>query len=285
MSESLRDALKRHGLWANKSLGQHFLLDPSITGRIAAVSGVGPGQTVIEVGPGPGGLTRALLAAGVERVIAIEKDPRFLPLLSELAQTAPGRLCVVKADALTVDEPALLAAAGTKRAAIVANLPYNVGTPLLVKWLKAGPWRSAMTLMFQKEVAERITAHPAEPAYGRLAVLTQARCHARKAIDIAAGAFVPPPKVASAVVCFENRTDPYPDLAALETITAAAFGRRRKMLRSALRALALPQAGDVEGLLRTAGLDPSARAETIPPDGFFRLADALRATHARAVNS
>ncbi|MCC6788283.1 MAG: 16S rRNA (adenine(1518)-N(6)/adenine(1519)-N(6))-dimethyltransferase RsmA [Hyphomonadaceae bacterium] len=283
---TLRDELEAHGLWANKGLGQHFLLDLNITRRIARTAGELAGKQVIEVGPGPGGLTRALLETGAH-VIAIEKDPRFLPLLAPLIEWSEGRLHIVQGDALEVEEAALLQygppasrrhapalAGGTPAAHIVSNLPYNVGTPLLVKWLKAGAWRGDMTLMFQKEVAQRIVARPGSDAYGRLAVIAQARCDARLEFTVPARTFTPPPKIASAIVRLTNRADPYPHLDALERVTAAAFGQRRKMLRSALRALT----PETEPLLRAAGLDPTARAEDIDQQGFRRLAEAWRAT-------
>jgi 16S rRNA (adenine1518-N6/adenine1519-N6)-dimethyltransferase len=283
---TLRDELEAHGLWANKGLGQHFLLDLNITRRIARTAGELAGKQVIEVGPGPGGLTRALLEAGAH-VIAIEKDPRFLPLLAPLIEWSEGRLHIVQGDALEVEEAALLQygppasrrhapalAGGTPAVHIVSNLPYNVGTPLLVKWLKAGAWRGDMTLMFQKEVAQRIVAKPGSDAYGRLAVIAQARCDARLEFTVPARAFTPPPKIASAIVRLTNRADPYPHLDVLERVTAAAFGQRRKMLRSALRALT----PETEPLLRASGLDPTARAEDIDQQGFRRLAEAWRAT-------
>lgn len=267
---TLRAELEAHGLWANKSLGQHFLLDLNITRRIANVAGDIAGKAVIEIGPGPGGLTRALLEAGADPLIVIEKDARFVPLLEPLAEWSGGRLRIVQGDALEADEAALLEGGP---AAVVSNLPYNVGTPLLVKWLKAGAWRANMTLMFQKEVAQRIVAKPRSDAYGRLAVLAQARCEARLEFTVPARAFTPPPKIASAIVRLTDRTDPYPHLDALERVTAAAFGQRRKMLRSALRSL-MPEA---EALLRDADLPPTARAEEIDQAGFRRLADAWRA--------
>lgn len=268
---SLRDALEAEGLWARKSLGQHFLLDMNITRRITRAAGDIQGRPVIEVGPGPGGLTRALLEAGADPLIVIEKDARFLPLLTPLVDWSEGRLRIIQGDALEVDEAAL--APEGLRAAIVSNLPYNIGTPLLIKWLKAGAWRGDMTLMFQKEVAQRIVAKPGQDAYGRLAVLAQARCDARLEFTVPARAFTPPPKIASAIVKLTDRADPYPDLDALERVTAAAFGQRRKMLRSALRALT----PDAEALLQRAELDPTARAEEIDQAGFRRLADAWRA--------
>lgn len=265
---TLRDELQTHGLWANKGLGQHFLLDLNITRRIAKTAGDLDGKQVIEVGPGPGGLTRALLEADAN-VIAIEKDARFLPLLEPLVEWSEGRLTIIHGDALEADEAALLQA---ERAAVISNLPYNVGTPLLVKWLKAGPWRGDMTLMFQKEVAQRIVAKPGSDAYGRLAVLAQARCHARLEFTVPARAFTPPPKIASAIVTLKDRADPYPHLDTLERVTAAAFGQRRKMLRSALRSLT----PDAEALLNEAGLEPTARAEEIDQAGFRKLAEAWR---------
>jgi len=275
---SLREELEAHGLWANKALGQHFLLDMNMTRRIARTAGDLSGKPVIEVGPGPGGLTRALLDAGADPLVVIEKDARFLPLLEPLVGWSGGRLRIVHADALRADEEAL--AYGTpasRRHApaihIVSNLPYNVGTPLLVKWLKAGAWRGDMTLMFQKEVAQRIVAKPGDDAYGRLAVLAQARCDSRLEFTVPAGAFTPPPKIASAVVTLKDRADPYCDLDALERVTAAAFGQRRKMMRSALRTLV----SDPEALLRAACIEATARAEEIDQAGFRRLADAWRA--------
>jgi 16S rRNA (adenine1518-N6/adenine1519-N6)-dimethyltransferase len=267
---TLREELEAHDLWANKGLGQHFLLDLNITRRIAKIAGDIAGKPVLEIGPGPGGLTRALLEAGADPLIVIEKDARFLPLLEPLIAWSGGRLRIVHSDALQADEAAL--ADGT-RAAIVSNLPYNVGTPLLVKWLKAGAWRGDMTLMFQKEVAQRIVAKPGGDAYGRLAVIAQARCDARLEFKVPARAFTPPPRIASAIVRFTDRADPYPHLDALERVTAAAFGQRRKMLRGSLRALT----PDSEALLSAAGINPTARAEQIDQAGFRRLAQAYRA--------
>jgi 16S rRNA (adenine1518-N6/adenine1519-N6)-dimethyltransferase len=264
----LREALEAHGLLARKSFGQHFLLDLNVTRKIVRLAQPLDG-VVLEVGPGPGGLTRALLEAGCT-VVAVEKDSRFLPLLAELAGAADGRLTVVEADALAVDEAAL---AGGGPAHVVSNLPYNVGTPLLVKWL-TGPFTPAsMTLMFQKEVADRIAAPAGDDDYGRLSVLVQALCRAEVVMDLPARAFTPPPKVASAVV----KLTPLPErppkalIAALERVTAAAFGQRRKMLRSSLRNLG------GEALCEAVGVDPSARAETISVAGFLALAGACRA--------
>jgi 16S rRNA (adenine1518-N6/adenine1519-N6)-dimethyltransferase len=264
----LREALESHGLLARKSFGQHFLLDLNVTRKIARLAGPLEGFTVLEVGPGPGGLTRALLESEAHKVVAVEKDPRFLPLLADLGAAAPGRLEVVEADALKVDEAALTGGAPAK---VVANLPYNVGTPLLIKWL-TGPWRPAgLTLMFQKEVAQRIVAGPDEDAYGRLAVICQATADCRIGMTLPARAFTPPPKVDSAVAVLEPRADaPAPELLKkLERVTGAAFGQRRKMLRSSLK----PLGGGA--LCEAAGIDPDARAETIDVDGFLRLAAAL----------
>lgn len=266
----LREALAAEGLRADKRFGQHFLFDLNLCRKIARLAGDLDGATVVEVGPGPGGLTRALLEAGA-RVLAIEADARFIPILETLASAAPGRLTVVQADALAADEPALLRDSDLpQEALVVSNLPYNVGTALFVKWL-TGTWRPAgMTLMFQKEVAQRIVGAPGSDAYGRLSVLAQALCAVDLVLEAPARAFTPPPKVDSAVI----RAAPLPEqpngrvLAALETVTAAAFGQRRKMLRSSLRALG------GEALCRSAGLRPDARAETIDNSGFLRLAQA-----------
>jgi 16S rRNA (adenine1518-N6/adenine1519-N6)-dimethyltransferase len=264
---SLRQELEAHDLWANKKLGQHFLLDLNITRRIARAAGDIAGKTVVEVGPGPGGLTRALLESGADPLIVIEKDARFLPLLEPLSEWSGGRLRIVQGDAIEADEFAL---ADGRAFAIVSNLPYNVGTPLLVKWLKAG--HRDMTLMFQKEVAQRVVAKPGSDAYGRLAVLAQACCVCRLEFTVPARAFTPSPKIDSAIVRLMASANPYPDLYALERVSAAAFGQRRKMLRSALRALT-PESED---LLRSAHIEPTARAEEIDQHGFRRLADAWR---------
>jgi len=272
----LRDTLASGGLLAKKSFGQHFLLDLNVTRKIARLAGPLEGRTVIEVGPGPGGLTRALLEAGATWVVAIEKDPRFVDLLQDLAGVANGRLTVVHADALSADEAALVAVhpfPGPSDAGVhvVANLPYNVGTPLLIKWLTGAFTPASMTLMFQKEVAQRIVADVGDEDYGRLAVICQACAACRIAMTLPARAFTPPPKVESAVV----RLDPRPERpsparrARLETVTRAAFGQRRKMLRASLKALG------GETLCQRAGIDPAARAEEIDVAGFLRLADAL----------
>lgn len=263
---SLRETLDAHGLSAKKSFGQHFLLDLNVTRKIVRLAGPFDGRAVIEVGPGPGGLTRALLESDAGRVVLVEKDPRFVPLLSEL-DDGTGRLTIVQDDALRVKEAGLV----DGPAHLVSNLPYNVGTALLIKWL-TGPWMPhALTLMFQKEVAERIVAAPGDDAYGRLAVIAQAVCEARLVMHLPAAAFTPPPKVASAVVHLVPHADrPAPErLKRLERVTAAAFGQRRKMLRSSLKQLG------GGALCEAAGIEPDARAETIDLAGFLRLADVL----------
>ena len=268
----LRETLAEQGLMAKKSFGQHFLLDLNVTGKIVRLAPSLAGHVVIEVGPGPGGLTRALIDSDAAHVIAVEKDARFLPLLNELAVAAQGRLSVIEGDALDVDEAALIAAhAPGLPGQIISNLPYNVGTPLLIKWL-TGPYRpAAMTLMFQKEVAQRIAAPAGADAYGRLSVISQAIAEARIVMNLPARAFTPPPKVDSAVAQLVPRPDAPGEkiVAALEKVTAAAFGQRRKMLRSSLKLLG----GDA--LCAAAGIDANARAETIPVSGFIALAQAL----------
>lgn len=269
----LREVVERHGLMAQKALGQNFLFDLNLTGRIARAAGPLEGQTVVEIGPGPGGLTRALLANGAAQVIAIERDRRCLPALAEIAAHYPGRLEVVDGDALAVDLSRLL---GGREARIVANLPYNIGTPLLVGWLSAEPWPpwwSSLTLMFQREVAERIVATPEQrAAYGRLAVLTGWRCEARILFDVPKNAFVPPPKITSSIVQLVPRPQPEPcDRRLLERVTLAAFGQRRKMLRQSLK----PVLAEPTPIIEAAGLSPTARAEEIPVSGFVRLANAL----------
>lgn len=265
----LRESLAAHGLIANKGFGQHFLLDLNITRKIARLAELSEELLVIEVGPGPGGLTRALLETGC-RVIAIEKDLRFKPMLDELSQASEGRLTVIFDDALKVDEASLVQGAPT---AVVSNLPYNVGTALLIKWL-TGPFRpKSLTLMFQREVVDRITAAPDDDAYGRLAVLAAATAVSRKVMDVPAQAFTPPPKVTSAVVRIVPKAEDMEPrlLDALQKVTAAAFGQRRKMLRSSLKALG----GD--RLCEAAGLSADRRAETVDLDGFTNLARALLA--------
>jgi 16S rRNA (adenine1518-N6/adenine1519-N6)-dimethyltransferase len=269
----LREVIKRHELAAKKSLGQNFLLDLNLTSRIARASGRVEGATVIEVGPGPGGLTRALLAEGAAKVIAIEKDSRALAALAEIAERYPGRLEVIEGDALEVDMAAL---AGEGPARVVANLPYNIATPLLLRWVASDrwpPWWDGLTLMFQREVAERIVAQPGDDAYGRLAVMCGWRCEGRIAFDVGPQAFTPPPKVTSSVVRLTPREKPLAcSVKALETITQAAFGQRRKMLRQSLKTL-----GDAAALLETAGIEPTRRAEEIPVEGFVALANAWAA--------
>jgi len=270
----LRDVIRAAGLSAKKSLGQNFLLDLNLTRRIARAAGPLEGVTVVEVGPGPGGLTRALLLEGAEKVIAIERDERCLPALAEIAAAYPGRLEVVGGDARDIDYAAL---SRSKPARLVANLPYSVGTPLLVGWLKTEPWPpwfDRLVLMFQREVADRIVAAPGSKDYGRLAVLTQWRTAPRILFSLPPDAFTPKPKVASAVVELVPRERPEPscDVRQLERVTAAAFGQRRKMLRASLRQLT----PDAEALLEGLGLDPKARAENLQIGDFCRIANALR---------
>jgi 16S rRNA (adenine1518-N6/adenine1519-N6)-dimethyltransferase len=268
----LRDVIRRHGLAAKKSLGQNFLLDLNLTARIARAAGPLEGVTVLEIGPGPGGLTRALLAAGARKVIAVERDERAIAALDEIAQHYPGRLSVVSGDALEFNPAPYLESSPTR---IVANLPYNIATALLVNWLTVEPWPpwyDRLVLMFQREVAERIAAPPGGKQYGRLSVLTQWRAQAKILFDIKPSAFVPPPKVTSSVVEIVLRTKPLRcDLGTLERVTAAAFGQRRKMLRQSLKTLGV----DPLPLLAAAGLDETARAEQIPVEGFVKLANAL----------
>lgn len=265
----LREVIARHGLIARKALGQNFLLDGQLLARIARVPGSLADAKVYEVGPGPGGLTRALLAAGA-RVTAVERDPRCLPALAELAAHYPGRLAIVDADALAIDEAALLG----RDVHVLANLPYNIGTALLVRWLSGPdwpPWWASLTLMFQKEVAQRITAPPGSEHYGRLAVLAQWRATARIAFEVNRAAFVPPPKVTSAVVHLRPAAMPSGvSPARLEAITAAAFGQRRKMLRQSLK-----REPGAEAAMAACGIDPARRAETLTIDEFIALARAI----------
>ncbi len=269
----LREVIAQLGLSARKSLGQNFLFDLNLTRRIAREAGPLQNRLVVEVGPGPGGLTRALLAEGAARVVAIERDERCLPALDAVSRAYPGRLTVVNADALTVAEPSLV---GGARAIVVANLPYNVATPLLIKWLTPPawpPWYDSLTLMFQREVAERIVAAPGSSAYGRLSVISQWRTSAKILFDIHRSAFTPPPKVTSTVVRFEVLAKPRgeAEAAMIERVTAAAFGQRRKMLRSSLKTLGAFS----DALIEEAGLAPTARAEEIGVEGFAALARAL----------
>jgi 16S rRNA (adenine1518-N6/adenine1519-N6)-dimethyltransferase len=268
----LRDVIRRHGLAARKSLGQNFLLDLNLAARIARAAEPLDGVTVFEVGPGPGGLTRALLSLGAGRVIAVERDARAIAALEDIAAHYPGRLDIVAADALAFDPRPLLPPGPVR---IVANLPYNIATALLVSWLQIEPWPpwyDRAILMFQREVAERIVAEPRSKNYGRLSVLVQWRCQARILFDVNASAFVPPPNVTSSLVRLAPRTEPMPcDGRLLERVTAAAFGQRRKMLRQSLRSLG----ADVPALLAATGLDPTSRAEHLSVADFVALARAL----------
>jgi 16S rRNA (adenine1518-N6/adenine1519-N6)-dimethyltransferase len=266
----LREVVARHGLAPRKALGQHFLLDPAICARIAALAGDLSGRQVLEVGPGPGGLTRALLDSPAAAVTAVELDRRAIAALEELGTHYPGRLRVIEADALTVDATALMP--GPRK--VVANLPYNVGTPLLVGWLRQVAAFEGLTLMFQQEVAERICAAPDTEHYGRLAVLAQWRCTTALLLALPPGAFSPPPKVWSAVVGLTPRPEDPGDalFRTMERLTAAAFGQRRKMLRGSMKSL-----GGAEALLEQAGIEGSRRAETLSVAEFDRLARLLLA--------
>jgi 16S rRNA (adenine1518-N6/adenine1519-N6)-dimethyltransferase len=263
----LRDVIERHGLWAKKSLGQNFLFDANLLTKIVRCAGNITDQTVYEVGPGPGGLTRAILAAGAAHVIAVERDARAVAALAELAEAYPGKLHLHNIDALSVDERALIGG----DAHIIANLPYNIGTPLLIHWLTVLPWWQSLTLMFQKEVALRIIAAPDTSAYGRLSVLAQWRSTPRLAMTVPREAFTPPPKITSAVVHIVPAA-PLLDIpvSALEAVTAAAFGQRRKMLRSSLKSLTK----DAAPLLERAAIDGDRRAETLTVLEFCQLAKA-----------
>ena len=269
----LREVIRRHGLRAKKSLGQNFLLDLNLTARIARAAGPLDGVEVVEIGPGPGGLTRALLAAGARRVIAVERDDRAIAALAEISARYPGRLEVVAGDALDFDPRGLIGAP----ARVVANLPYNIATALLVSWLTLEPWPpwyDRLVLMFQREVAERIVAAPGSKSYGRLSVLVGWRCEARILFDVAGSAFVPPPKVTSSLVEVVPRARPLAcERRALERVTEAAFGQRRKMLRQSLKSLG----ADTSALLESAAIEATARAEDIPVEGFVALARALTA--------
>lgn len=277
----LREVVARHGLMAKKSLGQNFLFDLNLTGRIARAAGPLEEATIIEIGPGPGGLTRALLAHGAKKVIAVERDDRCLAALAEIAEAYPGRLDIVPGDALALDYPALIAERGVSGPIrICANLPYNIGTQLLAGWLTLDPWPpfyDRMVLMFQREVAERIVATPDKRAdYGRLGVLAGWRCAARILFDVPPAAFTPPPKITSSVVELRPRPEPLPcDAKALEAITQAAFGQRRKMLRQSLKSL--PGIADPGPLLDEAGIEPTRRAEEVDVAGFCALARSYRA--------
>ena len=268
--EPLREIIARHGLSASKALGQNFILDRQLLARIAAIAGVGEGDSVYEVGPGPGGLTRALLDTGA-RVVAVERDRRCVPALEELGGDFPGKFTLVEGDAMEIDERALVG----DGAHIVANLPYNVGTALLLRWL-AGPWPPwwrSLTLMFQREVAERIVASAGDDHYGRLAIASQWRAEARIALPVHRSAFTPPPKVASAIVHLRPIAEPEGiNSAILERLTAAAFGQRRKMLRQSLKGM--PGALDALAVLQ---IDPARRAETVSVADFVALARILSA--------
>jgi len=269
----LRDVIATHGLSAKKSLGQNFLLDLNLTAKIARLAGDLSNTDILEVGPGPGGLTRGLLAMGARRVLAVEKDPRCLPALEEIATAYPGRLTTINEDALEIDPLAHLSAP----IKIAANLPYNVGTELLVRWLTPGTWPpfwESLTLMFQREVALRIVADPGSKAYGRLAILSQWRTDARIVMELPPEAFSPPPKVHSAVVHLTALPAPrYPaDAAILSRVVAAAFNQRRKMLRSSLKSLS----PNIEEHLTAAGIRPTERAEQVPLEAFCALARSLQ---------
>ena len=266
----LRDVIKDHGLAPLKRYGQHFLTDPRLIARIAAAAGDLSSGTVIEIGPGPGGLTRALLGAGAKNVVGVEYDERCLPPLEELAAAYPGRLDILAADALALDVSSI----GTTPRRIVGNLPYNISTALLTRWLAQAHAFESMTLMFQKEVAERLGAKPRTKAYGRLSVLTQAICRVRKDFDLAPGAFHPPPKVTSTVITlFPNTIPPACNLKTLQACTGAAFGQRRKQLRSSLRSWIQSP----ETLLAETDILPTSRAEELTPADFVRLAAAFDA--------
>ncbi len=266
----LRDVIRRHELDARKALGQNFLLDLNLTQKVARTAGSLEGVTVFEVGPGPGGLTRAILALGAKKVIAVERDARCLPALAEVTEHYPGRLEVIEGDALKTDFEALVPEGPVK---IIANLPYNVGTQLLVNWLLPKTWPpfwQSLTLMFQKEVGQRIVAHEDDDHYGRLGVLCGWRTDAHMAFDVPPQAFTPPPKVTSTVVHLVPKASPLPcPVEKLERVTQAAFGQRRKMLRQSLKSLG------GEALLVKAGIDPARRAETLSAEEFVRLANSL----------
>jgi 16S rRNA (adenine1518-N6/adenine1519-N6)-dimethyltransferase len=265
----MREVIRRHGLTPKKSLGQNFLFDLNLTARIARAAEPLENITVVEIGPGPGGLTRALLALGARRVVAIERDQRAIAALEEIAARYPGRLEIVAGDALAVDPREHL---GPERARVVANLPYNIATPLLIRWLTTEPWPpwyDSLLLMFQREVAERIVAVPGSKSYSRLSVLAGWRTEAKILFDVARSAFVPPPKVTSSVVRLTPRAEPLAcDANALQRVTEAAFGQRRKMLRQSLKTLGM----DAGALLAKAGIEPTARAEEIPVEGFVAIA-------------
>jgi 16S rRNA (adenine1518-N6/adenine1519-N6)-dimethyltransferase len=266
----LREVIARFDLGARKALGQNFLLDLNLTGRIARSAGDLSGVTVIEIGPGPGGLTRALLNSDAAAVVAVERDSRCIVALADLVDASEGRLRLIEGDALEVDPEAIAPAPR----AIVANLPYNVATPLLIGWLKRIEQFRSLTLMFQREVADRLSAKPGSKAYGRLSVISQWRAEVRPMFNLPARAFTPPPKIESTVVQLIPRAVPEPaEFSDMEAVTAAAFGQRRKMLRASLKSL-----GNAEALIDEAGLIPTQRAEEVPVAGFAALARAWRAS-------
>jgi len=266
----LREVIRRHGLTPKKSLGQNFLFDLNLTARIARAAEPLENITIVEIGPGPGGLTRALLALGARRVVAVERDQRAIAALEEIGARYPGQLEIVAGDALRIDPRDQL---GPERARVVANLPYNIATALLIGWLTTEPWPpwyDSLLLMFQREVAERIVATPGSKSYGRLSVLAGWRTEAKLLFDVAPSAFVPPPKVTSSVVRLTPRPVPLAcQSIALQRVTEAAFGQRRKMLRQSLKTLGV----DAGALLSEAGIEPTARAEEIPVEGFVALAN------------
>ena len=270
---SLSETVKTHGLGANKKLGQHFLLDMNLTDKIARLAEPLAGHSVAEIGPGPGGLTRALLLRGAEKLIAIEMDERFIPALAEIGDQSEGRLEIAQGDALKYDIAANLAAPRK----IVANLPYNVGTKMLINWITASPifWNQ-LVLMFQLEVAQRVVAAPGEAHYGRLAVLCQSVAQCRLAFEVPATAFTPPPKVDSAVIVLDPLETPFEDLKILGRVTQAAFGQRRKMLRRSLRLLAEQSGLVLEDWIEGCGVNPKARPETLPVSAFQALANSIK---------
>ena len=271
----LRDVITEHGLRAKKSLGQNFILDQNLTDRIALAAGSLEDSNVLEVGPGPGGLTRSLLRHKAHSVLAIEKDDRCLAALEDVAAAFPNRLHVVEADALKIDEAGLLSEHHVENVRVIANLPYNIGSKLLIKWLLVAqwpPWFRSLSLLFQKEVAERIVAAPGSKSYGRLSVMANWRCTSRIAFDIPPRAFTPPPKVTSSLVVITPMTDVKSQFAPtdLETVVAAAFSQRRKMVKASLRQLGVP----TDQILSDADIDPSVRAENIDVAGYCRLTEA-----------
>ena len=272
---SLSDTVKTHGLGANKKLGQHFLLDMNLTDKIARLAEPLAGHSVAEIGPGPGGLTRALLLRGAEKLVAIEMDERFIPALAEIGDRSDGRFEIAQGDALKYDIAANLPAPRK----IVANLPYNVGTKMLINWVTASPifW-SQLVLMFQLEVAQRVVARPGEAHYGRLAVLCQSVAQCRMAFEVPARAFTPPPKVDSAVIVLDPLEAPFQDLKTIGRVTQSAFGQRRKMLRRSLRSLAEQSDIVLEDWLEACEVDPKARPETLPVSAFQALAKTLSAS-------